>query len=708
MGSKMHTAGDNLRDASTSLDSQAETASATSTGSDYWLSLAKDAYTQSESYFDANIRRGMEKNIAHFNSDHAPGSKYFSESYKHRAKGFRSKTRATVRRNEAAAAKAMFSTSDAVSITAERGRDESQRTSAEINKALLNYRLKNTIPWFPIAMGAYQDALVTGVTISHQYWNYREVEDKMPDEDDEDELLSAEGEDIKPKTTSFTVVKDTPAIELRPVENFLFSPSANWEDVIGTSAYLIDRLPMTIDDVMLLSKQTQKTQIPWLTLTEEELLIGATTDYDAVRSQRESQREDSKDQRYTHRGFQTVWVHRNIIRQDGRDWLYYTLDIHTRLSDPIPLEMEYPHLRAGERPYVLGFCNIEAHKVYPESPVSMLSGVQQEANDINNQRRDNVALVLNRRYFVNRNAAIDYSSLIRNVPGAVTEMDNPREDIRVEAPPDVTNSSYQEQDRVNADFDELSGGFNVSSVNTNRKLNETVGGMELLAASADEVTEYQLRVWVETWVEPVLKQIVRLEQRHESDEGLLTLIGEDIKMWQRFGVNKVTDLMIQGNMTVEVNVGFGATNPQQRINKLALAFSTIGAYAPQMAQSGNEQEVIKEILGAVGYKDTERFFPPADPEAAPEPPPQQPMTEFEQAKLAQEREIAEMKLKSNESMAQMKVYIADKERETQMMRLAMEENISIAQLDRDLKGMETDRQNKVDEMNIKLKVGSGI
>ena len=45
----------------------------------------------------------------------------------------------------------------------------------------------------------------------------------------------------------------------------------------------------------------------------------------------------------------------------------------------------------------------------------------------------------------------------------------------------MTASAFQEQDRVNVDYDELIGNFSQGSVMTNRKMGETVGGMKMLA-----------------------------------------------------------------------------------------------------------------------------------------------------------------------------------------------------------------------------------
>ena len=86
-------------------------------------------------------------------------------------------------------------------------------------------------------------------------------------------------------------------------------------------------------------------------------------------------------------------------------------------------------------------------------------------------------------------------------------MDDPENDLQVQETQDVTVSSQAEQDRLNLDFDDVAGAFSGSSVQSNRNLNETVGGMNNFTASANKVENYHLRTWIETWAEPVLRQV---------------------------------------------------------------------------------------------------------------------------------------------------------------------------------------------------------
>ncbi|MCP4469879.1 MAG: hypothetical protein GY815_04190 [Gammaproteobacteria bacterium] len=717
---------------------------------DYWLMIARDAFNESENYYDSNVRKEHERNLAHFQSRHAPGSKYYKDAYKYRHKSFRPKTRSMVRRQESALMKSMFSTSDFVTVKAARSHHPSHRVSGDINQKLLQYRLENTIPWATTVIGAYQETLNLGIVISHQAWKYEEEgepdffdeidytdtdptrgtdpgEGYTPPKDQQEELIKGDetgGQDsamtAQQESTALTsvietefetkneIVHDTPDVELRPCENVRFSVAADWRDPANTSPFIVDQIPMYIDDVKRKARDGK-----WYPLTEAQLLVGVTADYSSVRSQRESQREDSKDERHLHRGFDTVWVHRNIIKKNGIDWIYYTLGVHYRLSEPVPLRQDpdYKWLRPGERPYIIGYANIEAHKNYPESIVGLAAGTQQDANVLNNTRFDNVELSLNRRYIVKRGAMIDYRGLQRNVPGGVTETDDPNNDVRLEAPPDVTASAYQEQDRINADFDELVGMFSGSSVGSNRQMNETVGGMKLLAGDADALTEYPMMIFMITWVIPVLKQLIRLEQHYESDGAILNLIGEDLQLWQKYGIDRVTDKWIQGSMNIQVAANFGAANPEQRIQRLAMGFGIILQMAPALAQRLDGTELAKEIMGALGYQGTERFFPSQQPDVPGTTPPQDntgEVTEQDQAKLDQEQGQHQQKMDMDERRLAFEELKHSDNMLSKDLERRLKGEITDKQLMETLERLKVDRQNKVDEMKIKLRNGTGI
>src|SRR5688500_9695086 len=81
-----------------------------------WLKLAQEAYESSSAYMDANHRPDIDYSIRAFRNEHAQGSKYLSAEFQSRSRLFRPKTRAVIRKNEAAGAIALFSNMDIVDL----------------------------------------------------------------------------------------------------------------------------------------------------------------------------------------------------------------------------------------------------------------------------------------------------------------------------------------------------------------------------------------------------------------------------------------------------------------------------------------------------------------------------------------------------------------------------------------------------------------
>lgn len=569
-----------------------------------WLKIASESYQSSTSYFDANYRKNIEDSIRMFNSEHPQGSKYLSEDYKHRSRLFRPKSRSIVRKNEAILASAFFSNMDIVDVQPLDESDPVQLASAQINKNLLQYRLTKTIPWFQTIIGALQSAQVVGVVCSYQSWKYRE---KVTKREIDTGFVDYEGNPVIESVEDVKIIDDRPDVELLPIENCRFDPSASWIDPVNTSPYFIRMIPMYVQDVKsLMESEDRKTGMPkFKKLSDDEISAAVNNLQDSTRQQREEGREDSKQGSKPVREFEIVWVHENFVRMGDEEYVYFTLMTEHMLTDPKPLEEVYFH---GERPIVMGVSVIEAHKVMPDGVIALGKDLQKEANEIVNQRLDNVKLVLNKRWFVQRGKQVDLRSLVRNVPGSITLMNNVDQDVREVNFPDVTSSSYAEQDRVNVDYDELTGNFSAGSVQTNRQMNETVGGMGILASGANQMSEYLIRTFTETWVEPVLRQLIKLEQKYETDAKILALAGKKAEVYQKYGIDQITDELLNQELTTTVNVGMGATDPNTKIQKFLMGMNSFMGIASNPPPNANMEEITKEIFGHLGYRDGSRFF----------------------------------------------------------------------------------------------------
>lgn len=531
-----------------------------------FVRLARDAYEQSKSFTEiAHIQR-WRRNYSLAQSEHPDESKYHTDSYAKRSKYFRGKTESGLRKNEAALSVAMFSNPDVLSLTSANLGNPVNQDVIDTLSLLANHHLDNDIKWFLIAVGAYHEAMICGDVLSEQCWDYERLEDG-------------------------TVVTDVPSIKLYPLENVKISPNSDWTDPITSSPYVIIEVPMFIGDI--------KARPDFIEYEDSDLrqAINRAWERSQVQGARQGQGqttpEDARAPEYT--DFDIIFVHRNIIRYGGEDWFYHTLGTELLLSDAVPVAQQYPHLQRGQRPFTWGTATIEPHKVYRRSMVDRTAQSQAKSNEIDNLRFDNVKQVLNKRKYVQRYMGVDYAALKASVPGGMIMMDDINA-VKPEDTIDVTGSSYQEQHMVNADFDELAGSFSMSSVSTNRALNETVGGMQLLSGNSNVLTEYQLRVFVETWIEPVLRQVVQMIQFYEDDAVIQQITGK-----------KLTNAEIRVPVKTRVSVGFGSTDPMMKVQKLVLGIDA-QMKIPGIAQKLNVDELSKELWAALGYHDGAKFI----------------------------------------------------------------------------------------------------
>ena len=546
-----------------------------------FLKLSQQAYESSSAFVDANHRSDWDYSLRAFRNEHAQGSKYLSPEFAARSRLFRPKTRAIIRKNEAAGAVALFSNMEVVNIQAENPDDPMNVAGAAAAKALLEYRLTRTIPAFQVCMGGIQDAQTTGAVVSYQYWEYQKRGDK--------------------------VVKDQPCIELRPIENIRLDGGANWLDPVNTSPYFCDILPMYVCDVKAqMNAKDDKTGKKWKKFDDAVIARARPETMDSTKRARDGKQNPERDQKNDIQAFDIVWVMRWFMKDDeGEDYTYYTLGTEELLTKPRPVSEVYFH---GKRPYVMGCAILETHRVYKSSMPTLVKPLQQETNDIANQRIDNVKFVLNKRWLVARGRQVDVQSLVRNVAGGVTLVTDPKTDVQESNWPDVTSSSYAEQDRISADMDDVAGNFSPGTSYVNKAAKDTVGGARLATQGAGLMTDYLLRTVIETWWEPVLRQLLLLERYYETDAIVLSVCAKNARLFQRFGVSEINDHLLNQEVNVSVNVGMGTSNPAERFQKLIggtqAVMQVIGSAPPNF----NVLEFIKEAYSNMGYRDGSRFW----------------------------------------------------------------------------------------------------
>lgn len=599
-----------------------------------FLQMVTEADAQALQYVTQVNRQSWERGYKAYHQEHYDGSKYKSTDYNNRSKLFIPKTRTSVRKDMAATAASMFGSMDAVSTSAGNEGDPMQRASAAVLKELVNYRTdrkstKASIPWFHTAMGSRQTSLITGICLSKQYWKL-ELRRAGAEEYEDEETGELQMRDVwKPFI-------DRPECELIPPENFVIDPAADWRNPAQDAAYLIIKYPMRIDEIR---RRQHDPRNPWNKLDDAVLKSageGAQMAAEAIRRARE-QGIDRFDKSQTTTHFDIIWVWESFVRTSGEDWTFVSIGDKHMLTDPRPVEEVYPE-QFGERPLTMGYGSLEAFRIFPMSNVESWQMLQQESNDIRNLSLDALKQNIMPVTKVVRGRNVDLDQLRRRSSGSAI-MVQKADDVTWEKAPELSSGAEMMARKIDIEFDDLAGTQNYNSLGNNNAVGDTLGGLKLAAGTANAVQEFDIRIWIETWCEPALAQIVRLEQFYESDEEILGICGERAKLMQKFGISEISDELLENTVTVSVNVGLGAGDPQQRLAKFASAMQVAGpilAQSPDFAKGKVQidwEAIMEEVFGGAGYRDGgKRFVKPGEPQQ------QDPMQDPTIAKLKSEAE----------------------------------------------------------------------
>lgn len=572
-----------------------------------FLALVREAQSQSRQYLQQINRKSWAQAFRAMHNEHFSGSKYTTNDYKARSKIFRPKTRSAVRKDQAAVVASLFGNIDAINCIPGDEANPMQRGAASVMEQLVNYRTDRTsgraaLPWFAVAIGARQDALTTGVCISKQSWKLDLRKERVTEMD---------------PTTGQKVVRDVyrpeidrPDSQLIPPENVDLDPAADWTDPIQSSAYVLIKWPMQLDEVRTKQKNPLN---PWNEV-EESILYSASEDVamdvSALRTAREGNSDRYKQSQGQH--FRIVWITEVYMRVGGTDYTFLSIGDKAFLTDPKPTREVYPE-QDGERPLVMGYGSIEAHRVFPMSPVESWQPMQMEINDLVNLSLDILKQNAMPVSKVRRGRQIDLDQVRRRASGSSIMVSQP-DDVTWEKVPDVPQSMPMVMRDIELEMDDLAGQFNAQSVEHNNAVSRTLGGLKLVSGSANAVQEMDIRVWIETWCNATLAQLVRLEQWYEHDPIVLGLCGARAKLFQKHGVQQIDDDLLSQEVTIRVNVGLGAGDPAARLQRFQMAAQTAMPVLQQSKkfQTGeleiDEMAVMEEVFGAAGYRDGGRRF----------------------------------------------------------------------------------------------------
>lgn len=574
-----------------------------------FLKMVTEAKSQAQFYSNQVNRRAWERAYKAYRQEHFSGSKYTSTDFRNRSKLFIPKTRSAIRKDMAATMKSVFDTVDVIEVSAGNEADQMQRGSAAVLKELINYRTdranaRASMPWFHTVMGSRQTALMTGFVVTKQHWKLEMRRTGVEDFEDEETGETRQRDVWKPWI-------DRPDCVLISPENITVDPACDWTNPAQDSAYFIIDWPMRIDEI---KRRQHDPRRPWNKVPDAVLRAsaeGAKMNAAAIRRSRD-QGLDRFEQSSTGPTFDVIWVSETYIRTNGEDWTFFSVGDQAMLTDPAPVREVYPE-QDGERPITFGYGSLEAFCIFPMAAAESWQMLQQEVNDVRNLTLDafkqNVMPVTK----VRRGRQIDLDQLKRRGQGS-SIMVTDKDDVTWENPPQIPAAAQAIKQQLDIDFDDLAGQANYGTVQDNNALGKTLGGLKLAAGAANAVQEYDIRVWIETWAERALSQIAKLEQFYESDPQVLGLVGERAQLWQKHGIDEITDELLENSVSVRISIGPGAGDPDARLQKFAQA-STIAqpfmAMDPRFASGEftvDGEAVAAECFGAAGFRDGGKRF----------------------------------------------------------------------------------------------------
>ena len=86
-----------------------------------------------------------------------------------------------------------------------------------------------------------------------------------------------------------------------------------------------------------------------------------------------------------------------------------------------------------------------------------------------------------------------------------------------------------------------------------------------------------------------------MEQKYETDEVILAIAASQAKLIETYGVSEINDELLGQELTLSVNVGMGATNPDQKLGRFMGAMQAYSSVATMELPGLDMKEIGREV-----------------------------------------------------------------------------------------------------------------
>lgn len=457
-------------------------------------------------------------------------------------------------------------------------------TKATTIQTLLQFQLETKIPFTHVLSGWIKDILIYGTGITRDGWNYRtrnaRVREVLPYINPE----TGELEEIPQEVEREVVVNDEP--EVQNVDILDFYPEPYAKD-IDTAGYVIHRIKMSREDLKRLvsTGYYDKSALTYLKKLDDDDKLSVDEQFGDVRKQ------DilgfGKGDENLKLEILEYWTNDHVVALLNREEIIK--------NEPNP----YYH---NQKPFCVAVDVPVSGEFYGIGEIENTQDLQLELNTVRNQRIDNLSVVINKMWKVNRNSDISANDLFVQ-PNGIIWVDD-MDDLQVLEVPDITRQAQEEASIIQKDMDVATGVHDYARGSaTDRR--ETATTANILTSSANERFDLKIILLSETGLKRLGRHLISLNQQYlESDVEVRVQTDdptnyefETVSLTDILGTVDDYDIIVTGT-AVNSNL-----SKEARLDKLIAVYNVIKD-EPLL----NKPAVIREFFDLMGVRDSRRFL----------------------------------------------------------------------------------------------------
>jgi len=282
------------------------------------------------------------------------------------------------------------------------------------------------------------------------------------------------------------------------------------------------------------------------------------------------------------------------------------------------------------------------HKFYGMSIADTVKDIQLIKSTIMRNLLDNMYLTNNARYAVLA-GQVELDDLLTSRPGGIVRMRAPGA-VTALPTPQIQPYAFQMVQYLDGIREERSGvskmtqGLNPDVLTSH----VTSGAISAATESAMQRVELIARIFAETGVKDLFRNIYALVQRYEDRKKMFYLNGKfvpiDVSRWKE-------------KLNCTVNVGIGSGSQQSKTTTMSSIMQILGTLVQNGAMGSlvtpkNLYNAVSEYIAQSGYKNTDQFI--SNPEMMPPQPPPEPSLDEKVAAQKAQVELQKLQLQAQE------------------------------------------------------------